>query len=123
MSQLRNFKDFYPKFLLFGKPMNVQYTISAIFFVKICYAGYNLMRACLQASQWRGVNKSFMFLYSLRVSTENKVSDLDLVKSNRAFPKRKFCGVPDKYQKIKHQPWKSNLTNKISLTSQWCYSS
>ena len=37
-----------------------------------------------------------------KIDTLN-VSDLDLMKSNLTFPKRKFCGVPDKYKKIKHQ--------------------
>ena len=33
--------------------------------VEIYFAGYNLVRAHLQASQWRGAYKSFLSLYSL----------------------------------------------------------
>ena len=33
--------------------------------VEIYFAGYNLVRARLQASQWRGAYKSFLSLYSL----------------------------------------------------------
>ena len=38
-----------------------------------------------------------------RISTENDVPDLDLMKSNRAFPKRKFSGILDKHHSQKHQ--------------------
>ena len=35
------------------------------FCVKICFAGYNLVRVQLQASQWQGAYKSFLSLVSL----------------------------------------------------------
>ena len=63
------------------------------------------------------LTKFTLFLWPLsRISTENDVSDLDLMKSNRAFPVRKFCGIPDKHYCQKHQLGKSKLDNYIFLT-------